>query len=129
MNRVTLERDVASGLPAVSVDADACRQIVLNLLLNAVDALAGEGRVRLSLSVDGDDRVLLQVTDSGPGIAPSVRAHLFEPFVTTKPAGTGTGLGLAVVHGLVERAGGRVEADDAAPEDGGGARFRVWLPT
>jgi two-component system NtrC family sensor kinase len=132
MNRVVLERDLQTDLPRVAVDPDACRQVVLNLLLNAVDALDGEGRVCVALTAllgSGAQReVLLQVTDSGPGIDASVRAHLFEPFVTTKPAGAGTGLGLAVVHGLVERAGGRVEADDAAPEDGGGARFRVWFP-
>lgn len=128
MNRVKIERAFGGDLPSVAVDADACRQIVLNLLLNAVDALAGEGRVRVALARDDDGSVLLQVTDSGPGIDPSVRGHLFEPFVTTKPAGTGTGLGLAVVHGLVERAGGRVEAGEASPEHGGGARFRVWFP-
>ena len=131
MNRVVLARDFEADLPRVAVDPDACRQVVLNLLLNAVDALGGEGRVRVALtsqSASAQREVLLQVTDSGPGIDASVRAHLFEPFVTTKSAGAGTGLGLAVVHGLVERAGGRVEADDAAPEDGGGARFRVWFP-
>lgn len=127
MNRITIERAFEDGLPAAAVDGETVRQIVLNLLLNAVDALHGEGRVRVGLARTPEGELLLEVSDSGPGIDPAVREHLFEPFVTTKPAGSGTGLGLAVVHGLVERAGGRIVADDAAPEHGGGARFRVWF--
>ncbi|MCA9575585.1 MAG: ATP-binding protein [Polyangiales bacterium] len=128
MGRVRLERAFEEGLPHAAVDPEVVRQVALNLLLNAVDALAGDGLVRVTLAPDGEE-LLLQVSDSGPGIAPVVREHLFEPFVTTKAAGEGTGLGLAVVHGLVERAGGRIAADDATEEEGGGARFRVWFPT
>lgn len=81
--------------------ADRLKQVVLNLLLNAVDAVDGEGEVILELAAEGDTAVIA-ISDDGPGIAPEVRDHLFEPFVTTKPVGRGTGLGLAVCHTIVE---------------------------
>lgn len=104
--------------------ADRLKQLVLNLLLNAVDAVDGEGEVIIELA-EGEGGVLIAVSDDGPGIDPEVRAHLFEPFVTTKPVGAGTGLGLAVCHTIVERLGGSLRATEASS---GGARFELRLP-
>jgi two-component system, NtrC family, sensor kinase len=128
LRRVHVERRLEADVPDVRANADRVTQIVLNLLLNAADAIEGEGSIRVEVRRDENDpsRVLLAVEDSGPGIAPEVRDHLFEPFVTTKPAGQGTGLGLAVCHTLAERAGGAIAAHNPP---GGGARFEVRLPT
>ncbi|MFW5925648.1 MAG: ATP-binding protein [Myxococcota bacterium] len=127
LRNVRLERRFAEDVPAVRGSADRLTQVVLNLLLNAADAIEGEGTLRIEVGPDPDaaGRVLLAVQDTGPGVAPDVRAHLFEPFVTTKPAGKGTGLGLAVCHTLVERLGGTISL--ANPPEGG-ARFEVRLP-
>jgi C4-dicarboxylate-specific signal transduction histidine kinase len=98
-------------------------QVVLNLLLNALDALAGKGSVRIDARRDGD-AVVLTVHDDGPGIPAEILDRLFEPFTTTKPPGKGTGLGLAVSHALVEGMGGTITAEN--PPDGG-ASFEVRL--
>jgi signal transduction histidine kinase len=98
-------------------------QVVLNLLLNAVDALAGKGCVAIEAKREGD-AVLLSVRDDGPGIAAEMMDRLFEPFTTTKPPGKGTGLGLAVSHALVEGMGGTITATNPPT---GGARFDVKL--
>jgi len=98
--------------------------VVLNLLLNATDAIEGEGTIEIAIE-EADGEVVLAVSDTGPGIAQEVRDRLFEPFVTTKRAGAGTGLGLAVCWTIVDRLGGTIVAEDAAR---GGARFVVRLP-
>jgi two-component system NtrC family sensor kinase len=124
---IEIRVDVEAGLGRVVGPDHRLRQVVLNLLLNAVDALAVRGggviRIEARRRVEVGD-CTLTVTDNGPGLPASVREHLFEPFTTTKPSGKGTGLGLAVCHALVEGMGGAIEAEDM-PE--GGARFRVQL--
>ena len=130
---------VAPDLPAVRVDPLQVEQVLLNLVLNARDACEGSGTVQVELrparvdghacsgcrgSVDGD-WVELVVTDSGPGIPPAVIERIFEPFFSTKESGKGTGMGLAIVHGIVHEHGGHVLVDAAR---GGGARFRVLWP-
>ncbi len=112
--------------PPVLAHRERLNQVVLNLLLNAADALDGKGTIRVTVragSVDGE--VCIAVEDDGPGVASEILDHLFEPFVTTKPTGEGTGLGLAVCHTLVERMGGSIRAENLAE---GGARFEVTLP-
>ncbi|MCU0671333.1 MAG: ATP-binding protein [Myxococcota bacterium] len=121
--KLKIERSL-DEVPRVVGSSGRLEQVVLNLLLNAKDAMGGQGRVDVRLRRDGDHAVLV-VHDDGPGIAPEVLDSLFEPFVTTKPVGQGTGLGLAVCHALVDRLGGTIEADNP-PE--GGARFVVRLP-
>lgn len=122
---VTLVREVAEGLPAVAMGEARLQQIVLNLVLNAAGVVKQPGgRITVRARPEGE-RVRIEVEDDGPGIAPSVRTKLFEPFVTTKAPGEGTGLGLAVCRGLVEAAGGTIVAED--PE-AGGARFVVLVP-
>lgn len=117
--------EVSGPLPAPSFSADPFRveQALVNLLRNALQAGPGV-RVRLSwLATDG--RVEFRVDDSGPGIPPESRARVFEPFFTTKQVGEGTGLGLAVVHGVVEEHGGEVHVEESPL---GGARFRLAFP-
>ena len=124
----TIERRVPQGLPRVRGSEDRLGQVLLNLLLNAADAIDGEGAISIEAARDDSASpavVLLCVTDTGPGVPASVRESLFEPFVTTKPAGSGTGLGLAVCHTLITRLGGTIEVHDAK---GGGARFEIRLP-
>jgi two-component system NtrC family sensor kinase len=119
---ITLERRLADAAP-VRGAAHELTQIVLNLLLNAADAVGGEGSILIEVE-QLKGQVRLSVTDSGPGIPEALRDKLFEPFVTSKPAGKGTGLGLAVCLSLVERLGGRIFAENSAH---GGARFVVEL--
>jgi C4-dicarboxylate-specific signal transduction histidine kinase len=120
---VRIEREIAEDLPEVRGAHDQLLQLVVNLLLNAADAMNGEGTVRVRAVVEGD-RAVLTVTDEGPGIDPEILPHVFEPFVTSKPPGHGTGLGLAVSNTIVERAGGSMRAENVS---GGGARFTISL--
>ncbi len=120
---VRLELDLPPGLPAVRADERRLAQVFLNLLLNAGDATAGAGRVRVAGRLE-DGQVVVDVDDTGPGLSPEARARAFDPFFTTKEPGQGTGLGLAVCHGVMASFGGTIEAG-AAP--GGGARFTLRL--
>jgi PAS domain S-box-containing protein len=112
------------GLPAVRADAGQIEQVLLNLCLNARDAMPDGGRLVIATRSDGD-RVAMSVADSGVGMSAEVRERAFEPFFTTKPPGKGTGLGLAMVYGIVEQHGGSVRVDS---ELGHGATFEVRLP-
>ena len=113
-------------------------QAVLNLAMNACDAMPGGGRLELALSeVDLDDEgaqalglapgphVALAVADNGIGMSDEVRQHLFEPFFTTKPSGKGTGLGLAMVYGAVKQSGGGI---GVSTRQGRGTTFRLFFP-
>ncbi len=132
--RTTLAR--AEALPRVAGDSDRLQQVLLNLLLNAIQAMPEGGTLRLETSAVTRQRpglelspeqtfVLVEVTDSGVGIDPEKRDKIFEPFYTTKEGQGGTGLGLAVCSGIVKEHDGWIEIDDAR---GGGTTFRVFLP-
>ena len=136
---VELVTALAPDLPAVKADAGQIEQVVLNLVVNARDAMPHGGRVRIATDVVDLDPasasrpptlapgryVQLAVTDSGVGMGPEIRAHLFEPFFTTKEIGKGTGLGLATVYGIVDQSGGTVTVDTAP---GRGTTMRILLP-
>jgi two-component system NtrC family sensor kinase len=121
---VALTLDVNPELPAVALGHEQLMQVILNLVMNAADAVGAGGKVRIAAARHGGG-VRLLVEDDGPGVDPRVQAQLFEPFVTTKEIGKGTGLGLAVCRGLVEAAGGSIALDK---DYGRGARFIVDLP-
>jgi two-component system, NtrC family, sensor kinase len=108
----------------VAVGTDALTQLLLNLLLNAADAITGQGTVALAARPEGE-QLILEVDDSGPGVPLELRRRIFDPFFTTKPAGTGTGLGLAVCERIVTSAGGDIRVEQSPL---GGARFRISLP-
>jgi two-component system NtrC family sensor kinase len=126
---VALTNGVADESLLVALPAGRLTQVVLNLVLNAVDAIAGVegGRdARITVRAHRDEGyVCVEVEDDGPGVPVAMRESLFEPFVTSKEVGKGTGLGLAVCRGIVESAGGSIMLD-ATYE--GGARFVVRLP-
>lgn len=109
----------------VGMSADALTQVLLNLSLNALDATPANGRLAITASATAD-AVVIDVDDSGPGIAPEIAEKLFEPFVTTKAAGVGTGLGLSVCEGLITAVSGTIVAEKSQAL--GGARFRLTLP-
>lgn len=119
--RVALVREPG---PEVTVlgDEGQLHQVALNLVANALQAVDDGERIWVALRAEGGQGVL-EVRDEGPGIPPADRARVFEPFFTARPGGTG--LGLFVSYGIVERHGGRIEVGEA-PE--GGAVFRVWIP-
>jgi two-component system sensor kinase FixL len=111
-------------LPAVMGDPIEFQQVVLNLILNALEAVATSIAPRVDVStVARDGEVEVAVLDNGPGLSERVRQHLFESFFTTKPRGLG--LGLAIVQSIIERHQGRVQAEN---REEGGAIFRVVLP-
>ncbi|MEW6487576.1 MAG: ATP-binding protein [Thermodesulfobacteriota bacterium] len=123
--KIAVEVDFAHDVPPVRGVEDQLKQVVLNLLTNAGDAVGDEGgTVRVRAERRGAE-VALRVEDTGRGILPEHRERIFDPFFTTKPAVKGTGLGLSVSYGIVRRHGGRIEV---ASEPGRGAAFTVTLP-
>jgi C4-dicarboxylate-specific signal transduction histidine kinase len=111
----------------VTLASERLSQVLLNLILNAGDALQGRPGARIGVVARANDAgVSVVVEDNGPGVPPEVASHIFEPFFTTKEVGKGSGLGLSVCQGLVSAAGGSLRLDPPAP--GVGARFIVQLP-
>ncbi len=124
MKGIRLESVPCAGDDQVVCDADQLQQAVLALLVNAVEAMPQGGT--LTLRAEGDaDAVRIQVADTGVGIPPEVLTHVFEPFFSTKEGGTGVGLGLSVVYGIVQRHAGRVDVDSAI---GKGTTFTLRFP-
>jgi signal transduction histidine kinase len=127
MQRHARFRIVLEGSPVVPMDATSLGQVIMNLLLNAAQAIGAEGgpdaEIVARIATQGD-RATITVADTGPGIAPDTLPRIFDAYFTTKKEGTG--LGLAIVRDLVERADGTLRAENRAD---GGALFTVDLPT
>lgn len=122
---IEVRRELGEGLPPLQVDPGQLQQVLVNLVVNAVHAMPDGGRLVLRTRRAGRG-VCLEVEDTGCGIPEEIRDRIFLPFFTTKDVDHGTGLGLAVVHGIVSAHGGTIEVDS---EPGKGSRFRVVLPT
>jgi nitrogen-specific signal transduction histidine kinase/ActR/RegA family two-component response regulator len=122
--RVSLVTELAPEECLVEADAAQLEQVVVNLVVNARDALPDGGEIRVE-TARGVDQVALTVSDAGLAMEPEVVSRAFEPFFTTKPKGAGTGLGLATVYGTVTQAGGQVEIDSLPGRD---TKVRVHLP-
>ncbi len=122
---IALSTALAPRALPVEADRGQLQQELMNLTLNASDAMPDGGALVIRTGAAERGEVWLSVADTGHGIPPSVRDHIFEPFFTTKEPGKGTGLGLSVVHGIVASHGGRIEVESALGE---GSTFRVTLP-
>jgi CheY-like chemotaxis protein len=134
---VTFNLELQEPLPALQADQNQLQQIILNLCVNARDAMATGGTITIATSVHVSDGLRsqdavagrryanLRVNDTGTGMSPEVRARIFEPFFTTKQGNQGTGLGLAVVYGIVVGHHGFIDVESAA---GSGSTFNVFLP-
>ncbi len=138
---IALVTDLAEDLGGVEADYGQVEQVVMNLALNARDAMRGGGRLaittrnvemagpewreRLGMEIPAGSYVLLSVRDTGSGMTPEVKAHLFEPFFTTKSASQNTGLGLTTVYGIVAQSGGYIGVES---EPGAGAAFHLFFP-
>jgi signal transduction histidine kinase len=121
---VQLRKDLSPDLPRILGVSNQLEMALINLVVNAIHAMEGNGgQLRVSSARKGDD-VEIAVADSGPGIPDSVQSRIFEPFVTTKPEGKGTGLGLSTVLMVVQRHKGKVDFSTGT----GGTTFRVTLP-
>ena len=123
---VRLVKDLGEGLPPILVDKHQIEQVLVNLLLNAIQAVEGEGEgaIEISTRFEGS-RFMIKVSDNGAGIPPENLPRIFDPFFTTKGVGKGTGLGLSVSRGIIERHGGRIEVESSG---GRGTVFKVYLP-
>jgi two-component system NtrC family sensor kinase len=127
---VEVKLDLVPDLPVLWADPHQLHQVLVNLVTNAHQAMRETPPPRrLTLTTrfePAHGRVSLEVTDTGPGIPPPVRARIFEPFFTTKPAGQGTGLGLSLCLGIIEEHRGTIQVVETSP--GGGTTFRIELP-
>jgi two-component system, NtrC family, sensor kinase len=125
--RLQVVRALAPGLPEMVGSSEQLIQVLMALMLNALDAMERGGRlsVRTGQSPVRADEIVVEVEDTGGGISRDEQTKIFEPFYTTKPPGRGTGLGLSICYGIVSDHGGRIEVDSAP---GRGATFRVYLP-
>jgi signal transduction histidine kinase len=123
--RIRLNLQLAPGLPAIPGDPVQLEQVLMNLSINARDAMPEGGTLSLCTHETADGRVCLEIQDSGTGIPEAILPHIFEPFVTTKEVGKGTGLGLAMVFAILKAHRGTITAENSPNE---GARFRITLP-
>jgi two-component system cell cycle sensor histidine kinase/response regulator CckA len=127
----------ADGLEVVA-DAEQLERVMINLVVNAADAIVGPGVITIGVETNQLDQraadvadvhpgtfAVIVVNDTGSGMSPDTLAHVFEPFFTTKPPGHGTGLGLATVFGIVRQAGGHVDVESTPHR---GTTFRILLP-
>jgi signal transduction histidine kinase len=124
-DEISIVRDYNRDLPTISAFPGELNQVWTNLIDNAVDAMDGHGTLTVRTRPDGDDRLMVEIGDTGPGVPDEIRSRVFEPFFTTKEVGQGTGLGLDIVWRIVVgRHGGTIQLESAP----GDTRFRVVLP-
>jgi len=137
LENIAVELDLAPGLPPTFADLHQLQQVVLNLVLNAEQAIlrssSGEGRlrgrIRIRARAAAANRLRLEVSDDGPGVPPEIASRIFDPFFTTKPLHEGTGLGLSIAYGIVQEHGGEIYlAKEHPPDFSTGATFAVELP-
>ena len=124
LKNVTLNRAFDRSIPRLMAYGSELNQVWTNLIDNAIDAVKGAGKICVGTCQE-DNQLVVEIVDNGPGIPPDVQAHMFEPFYTTKPVGSGTGLGLIISNRIVaERHGGEIEFESKPGE----TRFKVRLP-
>ena len=124
VSNITLEKKLAPNLPKVFVDPNSLKQVILNLLTNARDAITPPGKIIVSTRVENNN-ILISIKDTGCGITKEQMEKIFLPFYTTKPVGKGTGLGLSVSYNIIKSFGGTIEVESLY---GKGSTFTIRLP-
>ena len=123
---ISIETEIPSGLLRSVIDEDELKQVIINLVINSIQAIELSGLVRVSASRDGGEGMIrITVDDTGEGMSREVLAHIFDPFFTTKGRSGGTGLGLSVVYGIVKKYGGRIDVESRV---GAGTKVSLVLP-
>ena len=125
MNNIALSTHIDEHVPAIRCDAEQIQQALLALQINAVEAMPSGGSLKIDVIAEPGKNVTIKIGDTGTGIDEGDLSHIFEPFFTTKHEGKGTGLGLAVVYGIIERHGGTIKVDT---HPGEGTTFSLILP-
>lgn len=124
-HHIAIHKELQPDLPVIYSDSPLLRQVFLNLLNNAIQAIGQDGTLTVVTRTADHNQLLVQINDTGCGIPQEHLAQIFDPFFTTKPQGKGTGLGLSICHGIIEKLGGRISV---ASEVGKGSSFTLKLP-
>jgi two-component system, NtrC family, sensor kinase len=123
---IEIAYQLSPDLPQIMVDTQQIIHVFMNIIINAADAMDGNGTLTLeSWHQKKEDRIIVQISDTGPGIEPEIINNIFDPFFTTKPEGKGTGLGLSMAYGIIENHGGNISAKSKVNE---GTTFIIQLP-
>ncbi|MDD2904384.1 MAG: ATP-binding protein [Syntrophales bacterium] len=123
---ITIKKKLAPDLPTISSDSSQLQQVFLNILNNAIDAVGKDGAITLeTLHRPAEQQIVINITDTGPGIPKATLEKIFDPFYTTKEVGKGTGLGLSISYSIMEKLGGTITVDS---EMGRGTTFTILLP-
>jgi signal transduction histidine kinase len=122
---VQLHDEIADDLPKINGNHQGLQQVFLNLITNAVQAMPGGGDLTVHTSLEKDNKIKVEVRDTGTGISEEDLPRIFDPFFTTKDVGKGTGLGLSVSYGIIKKHGGRITVKS---KPGKGTTFDVILP-
>ncbi len=124
-NKVSIKTDFQENLPPIRMSHTEMQQVLLNLINNAIYAMEKEGgTIDISTRLE-DDRLLIKLSDTGPGIPRAILGRIFDPFFTTKPVGKGTGLGLSICYGIIKKMGGEIDVQSVVDV---GTTFRIRLP-
>lgn len=124
---ITVERDLAPSLPLICGDTKQLQQVFLSLITNAVEAMKNGGALGISTGMDGSSYVFIRISDTGDGIDENCLDKIFDPFFTTKPEGEGTGLGLSVSYGIIQKYGGTISCESKTSKPSG-TNFTIKLP-
>lgn len=125
LNNISIVKEFASDLPIIHSEPSLLRQVLLNLLNNAIDAIHGGGRITISVSKLSEGGITVSISDTGIGIPKENLDKIFDPFFTTKEPGRGTGLGLSICHGIIQKLGGEISVHS---QPGEGTTFIINLP-
>jgi signal transduction histidine kinase len=126
LDNISLQACLDDSVPEIVADAEKLKQVFMNLLVNAKQAIARNGQITVTTRVDDSkDNIQISIEDSGCGIPQELIYKIFDPFFTTKPVGEGTGLGLSVSYGIIQDHNGRIEVES---RPGNGAKFVITLP-
>jgi two-component system NtrC family sensor kinase len=123
---IDIQTNYTPDLPLTTTDQAQLQQVFLNIINNAIDAIGKDGEITINTrSINQNNRIAIEISDTGPGIPKEVLQKIFDPFFTTKEVGKGTGLGLSISYSIIEKLGGRIMV---ASEEGAGTTFTIYLP-